>query len=62
MSRESSAHDESRFGRERGAPQRNSVIGSSYTDFPSFGALKGFSKKILPDGSNPFLQNSHGED
>jgi hypothetical protein len=38
------------------------IIGSSYTDFPSFGALKGFSKKILPDGSNPFLQNSHGED
>jgi hypothetical protein len=32
------------------------IIGASYKDFRSFGALKGFSKKILPDGSNPFLQ------
>lgn len=32
------------------------IIGSSYKDFRSFGDLKGFSKKILPDVSNPFLQ------
>ncbi len=32
------------------------IIGSSYTDFRSFGDLKGFTKKILPDASNPFLQ------
>ena len=32
------------------------IIGSSYTDFAGFGALKGFSKKILPDRSNPFLE------
>jgi hypothetical protein len=32
------------------------IIGSSYKDFRSFGDLKGFSKKILPDNSNPFLQ------
>jgi hypothetical protein len=29
-------------------------------DFPSFGALKGFSKKILPDASNPFLKITQG--
>jgi hypothetical protein len=32
------------------------IIGASYINFSSFGALKGFSKKVLPDGSNPFLQ------
>lgn len=32
------------------------IIGASYKDFKSFGDLKGFSKKILPDASNPFLQ------
>ena len=32
------------------------IIGASYKDFRSFGDLKGFSKKILPDNSNPFLQ------
>lgn len=26
------------------------IIGASYKDFKSFGDLKGFSKKILPDG------------
>ena len=31
------------------------IIGESYRDFKSFGALKGFSKKILPEASNPFL-------
>lgn len=31
------------------------IIGESYTDFRSFGDLKGLSKKILPDVSNPFL-------
>jgi hypothetical protein len=31
------------------------IIGSTYTNFPSFGALKGYSKKILLDASNPFL-------
>lgn len=34
------------------------IIGASYKDFRSFGDLKGYSKKILPDGSNPFLQVS----
>lgn len=34
------------------------IIGSSYKDFRSFGDLKGFSKKILPEDSNPFLQVS----
>lgn len=29
---------------------------NGYTDFKSFGDLKGFSKKILPDNSNPFLE------
>ena len=32
------------------------IFGDSYRDFPSFGALKGFSRKLLPDESNPFLQ------
>jgi hypothetical protein len=31
------------------------VLRGGYTDFRSFGDLKGFSKKILPDRSNPFL-------
>lgn len=34
------------------------IIGDSYTDFRSFGDLKGYSKRILPEGSNPFLQVS----
>lgn len=34
------------------------IIGASYKDFRSFGELKRFSKKILPDDSNPFLQVS----
>jgi hypothetical protein len=34
------------------------IIGASYTDFRSFGDLKGHSKKILPENSNPFLQVS----
>jgi hypothetical protein len=34
------------------------IIGSAYNDFRSFGDLKGFSKKILPDASNPFLRVS----
>lgn len=34
------------------------IIGASYTDFRSFGDLKGFSKRILPEESNPFLQIS----
>jgi len=35
------------------------IIGSSYKDFKSFGDLKGFTKKILPDASNPILQVSN---
>ena len=31
------------------------LFGGSYKDFKSFGDLKGFSKKVLPDESNPFL-------
>lgn len=31
------------------------LIGGRYLDFRSFGDLKGHSKKILPDKSNPFL-------
>jgi hypothetical protein len=34
------------------------IIGDSYKDFRSFGDLKGHSKKILPENSNPFLQVS----
>lgn len=34
------------------------IIGASYRDFRSLGDLKGYSKKILPDDSNPFLQIS----
>jgi hypothetical protein len=36
------------------------LFGDGYKDFPSFGALKGFSKKILPEVSNPFLSISPG--
>jgi len=32
------------------------IFGSGYKDFKSIGDLKGFSKKILPDSSNPFLK------
>lgn len=32
------------------------IFGDGYRDFSSFGALKGFSKKPLPDDSNPFVQ------
>lgn len=31
------------------------IIGSAYKDFRSFGDLKRFSKRVLPDASNPFL-------
>ncbi|OGP56251.1 MAG: hypothetical protein A2Y65_03845 [Deltaproteobacteria bacterium RBG_13_52_11] len=31
------------------------IFGQGYLDFRSFGDLKGFSKKILPPKSNPFL-------
>lgn len=31
------------------------LFGGGYRDFPSYGALKGFSKKILPETGNPFL-------
>jgi len=31
---------------------------NGYMDFKSFGDLKGFSKKVLPDESNPFLSVS----
>lgn len=31
------------------------LFGGSYRDFKSFGDLKGFSKKVVPDLSNPFL-------
>ncbi len=34
------------------------LYGDGYRDFRSFGDLKGFSKKVLPDNSNPFLQVS----
>ena len=39
------------------------IIGASYRDFRTFGDLKGFTKKILPDKSNPFLavSASHGK-
>lgn len=35
------------------------IIGSTYKDFPSFGALRSFSKKILPEAGNPFLKVSN---
>jgi hypothetical protein len=31
------------------------VIGIGYTDFRSYGDLKGFTKRLLPQASNPFL-------
>ncbi|MFV2043777.1 MAG: hypothetical protein ACC700_11155 [Anaerolineales bacterium] len=31
------------------------LIGANYLDFRSFGDLKGYSRKVLPDASNPFL-------
>lgn len=31
------------------------LYGGGYRDFKGFGDLKGFSKKVLPDPSNPFL-------
>lgn len=31
------------------------IIGDGYTDFRSFGDLKGKSKRLIPDDSNPFL-------
>ena len=31
------------------------IFGDGYRDFHSFNALKDFSKKLLPKGSNPFL-------
>jgi len=31
------------------------LFGGGYRDFAGFGDLKGFSKKILPERSNPFL-------
>jgi len=31
------------------------LFGGSYRDFRSFGDLKGFTKRVLPDDSNPFL-------
>ena len=38
------------------------LFGDTYRDFQSFGALKGFSKKVLPKASNPFLvvSEAHG--
>lgn len=38
------------------------IFGDGYRDFPSFGSLKGFSKKILLEESNPFLKirKAHG--
>jgi len=34
------------------------IFGEKYRDFHSFGDLKGFTKKILPEKSNPFLNIS----
>lgn len=36
------------------------IFGDSYRDFRSFGDLKGFTKRILPDNSNPFLEIKPG--
>lgn len=36
------------------------IIGTGYTDFKSFGDLKGYSKKLLADASNPFLAVTPG--
>src|SRR5262249_37614727 len=35
------------------------LFGDGYRDFRSIGELKGFSKKVLPDTSNPFLAISN---
>lgn len=32
------------------------IFGDGYRDFASFGQLKGFTKKLLPESSNPFLE------
>lgn len=32
------------------------IFGGGYRDFASFGQLKGFTKKLLPTSSNPFLE------
>lgn len=32
------------------------IFGDGYRDFSSFGQLKGFTKKLLPKASNPFLE------
>lgn len=39
------------------------LFGDSYRDFRSFGDLKGFTKKVLPEASNPFLtvSKAHGQ-
>jgi hypothetical protein len=39
------------------------LMGDSYRDFRSFGDLKGFSKRILPESGNPFLaiSTAHSE-
>ena len=39
------------------------LFGEKYRDFKSFGDLKGFTKKVLPETSNPFLQisDAHGK-
>ena len=39
------------------------VIGTAYKDFKSFGDLKGYTRRILPDASNPFLEvtKAHSE-
>jgi hypothetical protein len=39
------------------------IYGDGYKDFHSFGDLKGFSKRILPDDSNPFpaVKKIHSE-
>lgn len=32
------------------------IFGDGYRDFPSYGQLKSFTKKLLPASSNPFLE------
>lgn len=36
------------------------LFGGGYKDFKTFGDLKGFTKKVLPDESNPFLEIAAG--
>jgi hypothetical protein len=36
------------------------LFGGGYKDFRSIGDLKGFSRKILPEASNPFIQCGTG--